>query len=191
MEVLAKKEKLYNRWIIILSIAIPVAVAFLFTIRIPGVPRLGFLPPIYATINGLTAVLLIAAVIQIKKGNRVAHENIMKICIGLSLVFLVLYVVYHATSDSTIFGDTNLDGELSSAENSSIESFKYIYYFILISHILLSIGVIPFVLVTYVRAVLGKFEMHCKIARITFPIWLYVAVTGVIVYFLISPYYPA
>lgn len=191
MEVLAKKEKLYNRWIIILSIAIPVAVAFLFTIRIPGVHRLGFLPPIYATINGLTAVLLIAAVIQIKKGNRVAHENIMKICIGLSLVFLVLYVVYHATSDSTIFGDTNLDGELSSAENSSIESFKYIYYFILISHILLSIGVIPFVLVTYVRAVLGKFEMHRKIARITFPIWLYVAVTGVIVYFLISPYYPA
>lgn len=191
MEVLAKKEKLYNRWIIILSIAIPVAVAFLFTIRIPGVPRLGFLPPIYATINGLTAVLLIAAVIQIKKGNRVAHENIMKICIGLSLVFLVLYVVYHATSDSTIFGDTNLDGELSSAENSSIESFKYIYYFILISHILLSIGVIPFVLVTYVRAVLGKFKMHRKIARITFPIWLYVAVTGVIVYFLISPYYPA
>ncbi len=191
MEVLAKKEKLYNRWIIILSIAIPVAVAFLFTIRIPGVPRLGFLPPIYATINGLTAVLLIAAVIQIKKGNRVAHENIMKICIGLSLVFLVLYVVYHATSDSTIFGDTNLDGELSSAENSSIESFKYIYYFILISHILLSIGIIPFVLVTYVRAVLGKFEMHRKIARITFPIWLYVAVTGVIVYFLISPYYPA
>ena len=191
MEVLAKKEKLYNRWIIILSIAIPLAVAFLFTIRIPGVPRLGFLPPIYATINGLTAVLLIAAVIQIKKGNRVAHENIMKICIGLSLVFLVLYVVYHATSDSTIFGDTNLDGELSSAENSSIESFKYIYYFILISHILLSIGVIPFVLVTYVRAVLGKFKMHRKIARITFPIWLYVAVTGVIVYFLISPYYPA
>ena len=135
--------------------------------------------------------MLIAAVIQIKKGNRVAHENIMKICIGLSLVFLVLYVVYHATSDSTIFGDTNLDGELSSAENSSIESFKYIYYFILISHILLSIGVIPFVLVSYVRAVLGKFEMHRKIARITFPIWLYVAVTGVIVYFLISPYYPA
>ena len=89
MEVLAKKEKLYNRWIIILSIAIPVAVAFLFTIRIPGVPRLGFLPPIYATINGLTAVLLIAAVIQIKKGNRVAHENIMKSCIGLSLVFHV------------------------------------------------------------------------------------------------------
>ena len=97
MEVLAKKEKLYNRWIIILSIAIPVAVAFLFTIRIPGVSRLGFLPPIYATINGLTAVLLIAAVIQIKKGNRVAHENIMKICIGLSLVFLVLYVVYTST----------------------------------------------------------------------------------------------
>ena len=186
----APKNK-YNIWIWIVSIAIPVAVAILFTVRVPGVERMGFLPPIYASVNALTAVFLIMALFQIKKGNRVAHENIMKICIGLSLVFLVLYVVYHATSDSTIFGDTNLDGELSSAENSSIESFKYIYYFILISHILLSIGVIPFVLVTYVRAVLGKFEMHRKIARITFPIWLYVAVTGVIVYFLISPYYPA
>ncbi|MDP5044402.1 MAG: DUF420 domain-containing protein [Leeuwenhoekiella sp.] len=191
MEAIEKKEKLYNRWIIILSIAIPVAVALLFTVRIPGVARLGFLPPIYAAINGLTAVLLIFAVVQIKKGNRVAHEKIMKTCIGLSVVFLVLYVVYHATSDSTMFGDTNLDGVLSDAENASIGSFKYVYYFILISHILLSIGVIPFVLVTYVRATLGKFKLHRKIARITFPIWLYVAVTGVVVYFMIFPYYPA
>ena len=191
MEAIAKKEKLYNRWIIILSIAIPVAVAFLFTVRIPGVERLGFLPPVYATINALTAVLLITAVIQIKKGNRKNHEKLMKTCIGLSVLFLVLYVVYHATSDSTIFGDANLDGVLSDTENASIGSFKYVYYFILISHILLSIGVIPFVLITYVRAALGKFELHRKIARITFPLWLYVAVTGVVVYFLISPYYPA
>lgn len=190
MEAIAKKEKLYNRWIIILSVAIPVAVALLFTVRIPGVDRLGFLPPVYATINGLTAILLIIAVLQIKKGNRKIHEMLMKTCIGLSLVFLVLYVVYHATSDSTMFGDANLDGILSEGENASVGSLKYVYYFILISHILLSIGVIPFVLVTYVRAALGKFLLHRKIARITFPLWLYVAITGVVVYFMISPYYP-
>ena len=93
--------------------------------------------------------------------------------------------------NSTKFGDANLDGVVSDAESAAVGVFKYIYYFILISHILLSIGVIPFVLVTYVRAMLGKYAMHRKIARITFPIWLYVAVTGVIVYFMIFPYYPA
>ena len=160
MENIAQKEKLYNRWIIALSIAIPVAVAFLFTIRIPGVERLGFLPPIYATINALTAVLLFTAVIQIKKGNRDLHEKLMKVCLGLSLIFLVLYVIYHATSDSTKFGDANLDGVVSDAESAAVGVFKYVYYFILITHILLSIGVIPFVLVTYVRAVLGKFPLH-------------------------------
>lgn len=191
MENLAQKEKVYNRWIIALSIAIPVAVAFLFTIRIPNVSRLGFLPPTYAAINALTAILLFSAVIQIKKGNRKLHERYIKICIVLSVIFLVLYVLYHATSDSTKFGDANLDGIVSEAESAAVGIYKYIYYFILISHILLSIGVIPFVLVTYVRAMLGKFALHRKIARITFPIWLYVAVTGVIVYFMIFPYYPA
>ncbi len=190
MSDLVQKEKMYNRWIVVLSMAIPVAVALLFRLRIPNVERLGFLPPIYAGINALTAVLLITAVIQIKKGNKSLHQKLMQTCIFLSVIFLVLYVIYHATSDSTTFGDTNLDGVLSDAENTAIGSLKYIYYFILISHILLSIGVIPFVLITYVRAALGKFELHRKIARITFPLWLYVAVTGVIVYFMIFPYYP-
>ena len=170
------KLKTYNTWIWILSIAIPVAVAVLFTVRIPGVERLGFLPPIYATINGLTAVLLIAAVIQIKKGNRTIHERLMKICIGLSVLFLVMYVAYHMTSDSVAYGGEGL--------------LRYAYYFILITHVLLSIGVIPFVLITYVRALTGNFDRHRKIAKMTFPIWLYVAVTGVIVYLMISPYYP-
>jgi putative membrane protein len=170
------KLKTYNTWIWILSIAIPVAVAVLFTIRIPGVERLGFLPPIYATINGLTAVLLITAVIQIKKGNRSTHERLMKICIGLSVLFLVMYVAYHMTSDSVAYGGEGFS--------------RYVYYFILITHVLLSIGVIPFVLITYVRALTGNFDRHRKIAKITFPIWLYVAVTGVIVYLMISPYYP-
>lgn len=183
--------KKYNKWIVILSIAIPVAVAFLFTVRIPGVERLGFLPPIYATINACTAILLILAVVQIRKGHIKTHENLMKTAIVFSVLFLVMYVLYHATSDSTKFGDADLNGVVSDAERAAIGAQAYLYYFILISHILLSIGVIPFVLITYVRAITGRFKMHRKIARITFPIWLYVAITGVIVYFMIAPYYPA
>ncbi len=168
-------SKRYTAWIWILSIAIPVVVALLFSVRIPGVERLGFLPPIYATINGLTALLLVVAVIQIKKGNRKVHERIMKFCIVLSALFLLMYVAYHMTSDSTPYGGEGV--------------LRYVYFVILLSHIFLSVGVIPFVLITYVRALTGNYEKHKKIAKITFPIWLYVAVTGVIVYLMISPYY--
>lgn len=168
-------EKTYNRLILILSIVIPVVVAILFSVRIPGVERMGFLPPIYATINGLTAIILIAAVIAIKNKKQKVHETLMKTAIGLSVLFLLMYVLYHMTSDSTPFGGEG--------------AIKYIYYFILISHILLSIGIIPLVLITYVKAITKKFDQHRKIARITFPIWLYVAVSGVVVYFMISPYY--
>jgi|TARA_B100000497_G_scaffold16996_1_gene19882 putative membrane protein len=179
----------YNLWIWIVSIAIPVVVAILFTVRIPGVERMGFLPPIYATINALTAIVLIMALIQIKKGNRKTHERFMKLAIGLSVMFLLMYVVYHMTSDSTKFGDINGDGMLTDLESSALGMIKYVYYFLLFSHILLSVTVIPFVLITYVRAINGDFKMHKKIAKITFPLWLYVAITGVIVYLMISPYY--
>jgi len=171
----SNSTKKYGVWIWILSIVIPVAVAVLFSVRIPGVERMGFLPPIYASINGLTAVLLVVAVLQIKKGNRKNHERIMKFCILLSALFLLMYVAYHMTSDSTSYGGEGIA--------------RMIYFFILISHILLSIGVIPFVLVTYTRALMGDYEKHKKIAKITFPIWLYVAITGVVVYLMISPYY--
>ena len=151
------------------------AVAILFGIRIPNVEPLNFLPPIYATINALTAVLLIFAFMAIKQKKITMHERLMKISIGLSVVFLLMYVAYHMTSDPTPFGGKGI--------------IKGVYYFILISHILLSIGIIPMVLVTYVRAISKLFEDHKKIAKITFPIWLYIAITGVIVYLMISPYY--
>ena len=143
--------------------------------NLPFAEPLKFLPPIYATTNGITAILLIFAVIAIKNGNRKLHERLIKICIALSLLFLVLYIAYHITTDPTSFGGEGL--------------IKYLYYFILISHILLSITVIPFVLFSYIRATTGDFVKHKKIAKITFPIWLYVAVTGVIVYLMIAPYY--
>ncbi|MFY0602580.1 MAG: DUF420 domain-containing protein [Flavobacteriaceae bacterium] len=169
------KEKQYKRGITVLSILIPVVVAVLFRVKIPNVEPLTFLPPIYATINGITAILLIMAVIAIKKGNKKLHEKLNTTAIFCSVLFLVMYVAYHMTSDSTAFGGEG--------------SIKYVYYFILISHILLSIVVIPFVLFTYMRAKLGNFSSHKRIAKYTFPLWLYVAITGVIVYLMIAPYY--
>ena len=183
-----EKEKRYNKWIALLSVAIPLVVVILFGVKI-DVELPVFLPPVYATINALTALVLIIAVIIIKKGNRKMHERLMKFAIILSVLFLVMYVLYHMTSDSTKFGDLNGDGELNAAELSQLGNIRYLYYFILFSHILLSIGVIPFVLITYVRAITSNFERHKKIAKITFPLWLYVAITGVIVYIMISPYY--
>jgi putative membrane protein len=168
-------EKKYNKWIVLLSVAIPIVVAVLFTVKIPNVEPLSFLPPIYASINGLTALVLIAAFVAVKNRKLKLHENLMKFAIGLSVAFLVMYVAYHMTSESTKFGGEGL--------------LRYVYFFILITHILLSIVVIPFVLITYVRAITKNFERHKKIARITFPLWLYVAVTGVVVYVMISPYY--
>ncbi len=168
-------EKKYNKLIVVLSVVIPIVVAILFGVKIPNVEPLSFLPPIYATINGLTAVILMIAFIAIKNKNIVLHENLMTTAIWCSVVFLVMYVAYHMTSDSTKFGGEG--------------AIKYVYYFILVTHILLSIIIIPFVLITYVRAITNNIERHKKIAKITFPLWLYVAVTGVIVYIMISPYY--
>ena len=165
----------YKKLITVVSVLIPLIVALLFTVKIPNVAPLSFLPPIYASINGITAITLVLALIAIKNKKIKLHEGLMKTAIGLSLAFLVMYVAYHMTSDSTSYGGTG--------------SIKYVYYFILITHILLSIGIIPMVLVTYVRAISINFEDHKKIARITFPIWLYIAVTGVVVYVMISPYY--
>lgn len=164
----------YKKLIITLSIVIPIAVAALFRIKIPGYD-FSFLPPIYATLNGITAVLLVLAVISIKNGNRSRHELLNKTSIGLSGLFLVLYVLYHITSEATPFGGEG--------------AIRYIYYFILITHISLSVVVIPFVLFTFSRALAGNFERHKALAKFTFPLWLYVAVSGVIVYLMISPYY--
>ncbi|GAA4894504.1 DUF420 domain-containing protein [Flaviramulus aquimarinus] len=167
-------EKKYNKLIIVLSIVIPLAVASLFGIKI-DVELPVFLPPIYASINALTAFVLVLAFIAIQNKKIKQHERLMKFAIILSVLFLFMYIAYHMTSDSTKYGG---------------EGFKkYFYYFILLTHIIMSIIVIPFVLITYVRAITNNIEKHKKIARITFPLWLYVAITGVIVYIMISPYY--
>ena len=172
-------EQKFSKFILIVSILIPVVVAVLFSVKLKdfgyNVEPLSFLPPIYATINGITAVVLVLGVLAIKNGKRKLHERLMTTAIALSVVFLVMYVAYHMTTDSTKFGGEGM--------------IINVYFFILITHIVLSIAVIPLVMITYVRALAEKFDRHKKIAKITFPIWLYVAVTGVVVYLMISPYY--
>ena len=164
----------YGIWIKIISVAIPVVVAILFGVRVDYELPI-FLPPIYSSLNALTAVLLVLALLAIKSKKIKLHQRLMQTCIALSLVFLVMYIAYHMTTDPTTFGGEGY--------------VKSLYFFILISHILLSIALIPLVLISYVRAFQEEFPAHRKISKITFPIWLYVAVTGVIVYLMISPYY--
>lgn len=172
-------EKKFKTPIILVSIIIPIAVVLLFSIRLKdfgiNVAPLSFLPPIYATINGITAALLVSAVVAIKKGNRAIHEKLMTSAIVCSVIFLLMYVAYHMTADPTKFGGEGI--------------IKYVYYFLLLTHIALSVTIIPLVLFTYVKALAGQFDNHKKLAKITFPLWLYVAVTGVVVYLMIAPYY--
>ena len=166
------KVKLVRRVIIALSVVIPVVVALLFKVHIDGVD-LSFLPKIYAGINGLTAVVLIMALVAIKSKNMALHRNLIRVALFLSLLFLAAYVAYHATSSPTEYKG----------------SVPAVYYPLLISHIVLSVAVIPMVLFTYLAAWEGRFEDHKKWTRFSFPIWLYVAVSGVAVYFMISPFY--
>ncbi len=173
-------EKKYNIWIVLLSIIIPLAVAVLLSVRLKdfgiATTPLRFLPPIYATINGITGIILIAAVIAIKNKKRKLHESLMKVAIALSVVFLLMYIAYHLTTEATKYGGEGIS--------------RTIYFILLISHIGLSIVTIPMVLISYVRALAEKFDKHKQLTRYTFPIWLYVTITGVIVYLMISPYYP-
>jgi putative membrane protein len=158
-----------------LSIVIWAVVALLFTIKVDGYDT-SFLPATYASINAITAVVLILAVVAIKNGKTRTHELLIKLALILSVLFLVGYVLRHVTSEPVPYGNKESTG-------------YWIYLFILITHIFLSIAVIPLVLFTYLRAYVGDFEGHKKLAKYTFPIWLYVAITGVVVYLMIRPFY--
>lgn len=165
---IAKAKKL----IYIVSIVVPVAVAALFSIRIEGVD-FSFLPPIYAALNGATAVLLIFALIAIRQNNMRLHALLIRTSLVLSLFFLLCYIAYHITSDPTPYGGEH----------------GWLYYPLLITHIVFSVAVIPLVLLTYLWAWTGDYKRHKKWTRFSFPIWLFVAVSGVVVYLMISPYY--
>jgi len=144
---------------------------------------------INAVINSLVTVLLIAGLISVRQKKFKLHKQIMLAAIVLSVLFLVSYIGHHLLAGETRFGDSNHDGLLSDAELAQVGSLRMIYYVILFTHIPLAAIILPFILFTAYRALIGEYDQHKKLVRITWPVWLYVAVTGVVVYWMISPYY--
>ncbi len=186
------KEKSFTLPIITVSIAIPLAVTFLI-VGLKTKVNFGFntsnLPLFHAILNSTTAILLLASLYFIKNKRVRAHRNANLTAVVLSSIFLISYVIYHSSNASVKYGDLNHDGILSADEKIAAGSLRYVYYFILSSHIILSGIIIPFVLFTMQRAFQERYADHKKLARFTWPMWFYVAVTGVIVYIMISPFY--
>jgi len=149
----------------------------------------GFLPPFHATVNALTALVLIYAFYQIKQKNIEAHRRAIYVALGLSVLFLLSYVAYHFTTPETLFGDANHDGMVDDPEKAALGGIRTVYFLLLISHILLAGLTLPFILFTFIRAYTNQIERHRKMARWVFPLWLYVAVTGPICYLMLMPYY--
>ena len=142
-----------------------------------------------AVINSIVAVLLIAGLLTVKQKRYTLHKRIMLLAIFLSVLFLVSYICHHLFAGETKFGDLNGDGVLSLEEQQRAGSMRIVYYLILFTHIPLAGIILPFILFTAYRALIGEYDTHKKLVRITWPVWFYVAVTGVLVYLLISPYY--
>ncbi len=163
--------------IIVLSIVIPIVVAVLYLMpkNVEVGERIYYLPAFNAIVNALTSLILIFAYAAIRKGHRDTHKKLMITALVLSVLFLLSYVTYHALAESTPFGGEGW--------------IRNVYFFVLLSHILLAIVIVPLVLISFSRALSSKFDKHKKIARVTLPLWLYVTLTGVIVYLMISPYY--
>jgi len=173
----AESQKSYFKLINALSIAIPIAVAVMLGLRIKV--DLGewtkMLPHLNGVINTLTSILLVLALIFIKQKNIKAHQWTMMSAFGLGALFLITYILYHISNESTPYGGEG--------------AIRYVYFFFLISHIVLSIGVVRFVLLAMYYSLSGQFQEHKRVTKIAFPVWLYVSVSGVIVYLMISPYY--
>jgi putative membrane protein len=174
---IAKNDKRANILIILFSIIVFVAVVFLSRIKLElDLPfDVHIFARLNAAINSAVAFLLLVGLLAVKRGRYALHKKVMMTAMLLSLLFLVSYICHHLLSDSTSFGASG--------------TIKYVYYFILITHILLAAIILPFILYTSYRALVAEWPQHRKLARITWPIWFYVSVTGVIVYWMISPYY--
>ena len=187
-----KKNDKKARIIIFVFSAIVFA-AIMALSRVKWNVNLGFDVHLFATanaiINSCVAVLLIIALIAVKSKNFKLHRNIMLTAMFLSILFLISYICHHLFAGETRFGDVNHDGILSEAEKSAVDSSRIIYYILLGTHIPLAGIILPFILFSAYRALTGEFNKHKKLVRITWPIWFYVAVTGVVVYWMIRPYY--
>lgn len=179
---------------LIYAVSLVVFAAVVILNRIQLDIALPFNPHVFAyvsaNLNSMVALLLIAGLITGKKRDHLRHKKVMTWAIVLSVFFLLSYIAHHLLAGETKFGDINHDGVLSDAEIAAVgSSARIMYYFILFTHIPLAAIILPFILFTAYRALIGEYEQHKKLTRITWPIWFYVAVTGVIVYWMISPYY--
>ena len=185
-------NKLYLRAIYIISAAIPIVVAFL--ILFPAKLNLTgdwvkSLPGFHAIINSTTVLTLVGALISIRKGNVTLHRSFMFASLILGVFFLISYILYHSSQPSVKFGDLDHDGIVSELELTQAGATRTVYLIILASHILLSILVVPFVLLAFYFALTDQIPRHKKMVKYTFPVWLYVSITGVVVYLMIEPYY--
>ena len=189
--VIKKNDKQANIIIGLFSVIVFVAVTFLskFTINV----ELPFDKHIFALINALlnttVAFLLVLALVAVKQKKYQLHKNLMTTALVLSLLFLVTYIAHHLLAGEARFGDTNFDGIVSLEEKAIAGNMRSFYLIVLTTHIILAALILPFILFTTYRALTGEFEAHKKIAKRTWPLWFYVAVTGPLVYMMIKPYY--
>ena len=186
-------DKLIFRLVAAISVFVFLVVVILES-KIMPVPHplpafTSFLPKLNAILNGTCSVLLLVSLYFIRQGKITIHKRINILAFSLSSLFLVSYIIFHWLAPETKFGDLNGDHIVSPDEKAAAGSARYIYYVILISHIILAAGVLPLILLSFYRGLQMQVAKHKKLVRWTFPIWLYVTVTGVIVYLLISPYY--
>jgi putative membrane protein len=189
---LLKKNDRRASWLIIaFSVIVFAAVVLLNKVKLEA--DLGFDVHLFAMINALinsgVTVLLVLALLAVKRKNYQTHRNLMLTAMVLSILFLASYICHHLLAGDTRFGDLNQDGIVNEAEKAAAGSKRIVYYIILASHIPLAGIILPFILFTTYRALTGEYAAHKKLARITWPVWLYVAITGVAVYLMISPYY--
>jgi len=180
-----------NTFVGVVSVVVPLVVAVLFFM--PKIETdaswLGILPHLNSVINGATALVLILGVYFIKKGEKERHKTTMLVAFAFGLLFTIFYITYHATMESTLYGDADRNGILSELELQTLGAMRGVYLGILLSHILMAVVGLPFILLAYYYALNDTFEKHKKIVKFAFPIWLYVSITGVVVYLMISPYY--
>ena len=185
-------NKGYLKIIYVVSALIPIVVAFLILfpskISLEG-EWVKSLPGLHATVNSVTVLTLLAALVSVKKGNIALHRSFMFASLFLGVLFLISYILYHSSQPSVRFGDLDHDGIVSDPEKQEAGLTRLVYLIILASHILLSILVVPFVLFAFYYALTNQIEKHKRMVKFTFPVWLYVSITGVVVYFMIKPYY--
>jgi putative membrane protein len=160
-----------------------------FRIDLPEGVSFAFLPPFHATVNAVAAVVLIGALVSVKAGRIALHRKFIMAAMGLSVLFLLSYVAYHFTSAEVLFGDANRDGILSGAERAAVAGTRPLYLALLISHIVLAGVSLPFILFTFISGYTNRFAAHRRMSKWVFPIWLYVAVTGPVCYWMLRPYY--